>query len=93
MGYTQEELAALLEKAQKEAQAALDKMTPEQRAQAEERARQAIAEDAASMRKLIDDAAKIAGTAVTDAPAFCPNCGAKAGGGNFCEYCGSPLKG
>ena len=23
---------------------------------------------------------------------FCPNCGAKAGGGNFCEYCGSPLK-
>ncbi|MGI6264787.1 MAG: hypothetical protein ACOYJY_04890 [Acutalibacteraceae bacterium] len=23
---------------------------------------------------------------------FCPNCGAKAGNGNFCEYCGSPLK-
>lgn len=23
---------------------------------------------------------------------FCPNCGAKAGGGKFCEYCGSPLK-
>ena len=24
---------------------------------------------------------------------LCPNCGAKAGDGNFCEYCGSPLKG
>ena len=23
---------------------------------------------------------------------FCPNCGAKANGGNFCAYCGSPLK-
>ena len=22
---------------------------------------------------------------------FCPNCGARADGGNFCEYCGSPL--
>jgi len=23
---------------------------------------------------------------------FCPNCGAQAGSGNFCEYCGAPLK-
>lgn len=23
---------------------------------------------------------------------LCPNCGAKAGVGNFCEYCGAPLK-
>ena len=29
----------------------------------------------------------------TDTPVrFCPNCGAKAEEGKFCEYCGSPLR-
>ncbi len=95
MNYTPEELQAILEKAQKELQEKLDSMTPEEREQAQLRALQAIEDDAASMQKLIDDAAKAAaGNIPTQKPApkFCPNCGAPAGDGNFCQFCGTALQ-
>ena len=87
-----EELAAMLEKAQKDYLAAMEKLTPEERAQAEARAKQMIEEDRASMQALLDEAAKAAaGTLPKAAPKFCTNCGAPAGGGKFCTNCGSPL--
>ena len=90
--YTPEELQKMIEKAQADLQAQLDKMTPEERAQAERRAKQLIAEDAASMQKMIDEAAAVAGgMPVKEAPKFCTNCGAPAGNGRFCAYCGSAL--
>lgn len=93
MNYTPEELQALLEKAQKELQEKLDSMTPEEREQAQIKAQQAIEDDAASMQKLIDDAAKVAaGNIPTQKPKFCPNCGAPAGDGNFCQFCGTALQ-
>ena len=95
MNYTPEELQAILEKAQKELQEKLDSMTPEEREQAQLRAQQAIEDDAASMQKLIDDAAKVAAgdiPAQKPAPKFCPNCGAPAGEGKFCSFCGGALQ-
>ncbi len=95
MNYTPEELQAILEKAQKELQEKLDSMTPEEREQAQLRAQQAIEDDAASMQKLIADAAKVAaGNIPTQKPKpkFCPNCGAQAGDGNFCQFCGGSLQ-
>ena len=88
-----EELEKALEKAKKDAQAMMDKMTPEERRQAEIKAKTLIEEDKAAMQKLLDDAAGIAGRSNRkEAPRFCANCGAPAGGGKFCEYCGSPLQ-
>ena len=93
MNYTPEELQAILEKAQKELQEKLDSMTPEEREQAQLRAQQAIEDDAASMQKLIDEAAKVAaGDIPTQKPKFCPNCGAPAGEGKFCAFCGGALQ-
>ena len=95
INYTPEELQALLEKAQKELQEKLDSMTPEEREQAQLRAQQAIEDDAASMQKLMDDAAKVAAgdiPAQKPVPKFCPNCGAPAGDGNFCQFCGTDLQ-
>ena len=91
-GYSQEELEKMLEKAKKDMQAALDKMTPEEREQAELKAQKLIEEDQASMQKLIDDAASaLAGTSPKKMPKFCTNCGAPVSGGKFCSNCGSPL--
>ena len=93
MNYTPEELQALLEKAQKELQEKLDSMTPEEREQAQIKAQQAIEDDAASMQKLMDDAAKVAaGDIPAPKPKFCPNCGAPAGEGQFCSFCGGALQ-
>ena len=90
---SKEELEALIEKAKKELQERLDKMTPEEREQAKLRYEQAKAEDEAKLRDLTETAAKFAsGAAPAKAPKFCPNCGARAGGGKFCEYCGSKLR-
>ena len=89
---SREELEALLEKAKAELQATLDKMTPEEREAAEARAQKAIEEDRAETQRLIDSAAKLTSAPSPASPKFCSNCGAKAGGGNFCEYCGSPLR-
>ena len=91
---SQEEMAKLLEKAQRDLQAALEKMTPEERAQAELRAKKMIEEDQASRQALVDEAAKILADFPPKekaAPKFCTNCGAPVRGGKFCTNCGSPL--
>ena len=91
--YTPEELNRLLEKAQREAQAALDRLSPEERAQAERRVKEMIEADAKERQKLIDEAAAVAaGAQPAKAPRFCASCGAPAGSGKFCAYCGSPLE-
>ena len=88
---SREELEAALEKAKRDAQAALDKMTPEEREQAMRKAQQLIDEDQASMQKLMADAAAlVGGAAPKQAPKFCTHCGAAVTGGKFCEYCGMP---
>ena len=89
-----EEMQKLIEKAQQEVQAALAKMTPEERAQAESRAQKLMEEDRASMQRLMDEAAKVAAGDIPKAkaaPKFCTNCGAPVSGGKFCTSCGSPL--
>ncbi|MBR6917710.1 MAG: hypothetical protein IKN38_05955 [Clostridia bacterium] len=95
MEISREEMEKLIEKAKRDLEETLSKMTPEERAAAEERAKKAIAEDEAKRQKLLDDAARILGKtepAAQKRPKFCSNCGAAAGAGNFCEFCGSPLK-
>ena len=91
---SQEELKKMLEKAQRDLQEKLAKMTPEERAAAELKAKQLIEKDNADMQKLIEDASAVAAgfpPKKTEAPKFCPNCGAPTEGGKFCAYCGSPL--
>lgn len=90
---SREELERLVEKAKADLQATLDKMTPEEREQAELKAKKMMEEDEAKMQRLLDEAAKIASKSdASEKPKFCSNCGAKAGDGKFCEYCGSPLR-
>ena len=89
-----EELEKLIKKAQEDLQAALEKMTPEERMQAEQKAKELIEADKASMQKMIDDAQKALSDSSSEKkekPNFCPNCGAAAEDGKFCTYCGSPL--
>ena len=91
---SREELQLLIEKMERDKQAMLEKMTPEEREAAEQRAKRAIEEDNARMQKLIDDAAAVSAGVTpkaTAAPKFCENCGAPAEGGKFCSFCGSPL--
>lgn len=92
LDYTPEEIQKMIEKAQAELQAKLDAMTPEERRQAELKAKQAIEEDAAHMQSILYDANRIAGKNAPEKEKLCPNCGAPAGEGNFCAYCGSQLK-
>lgn len=90
--FSREELQKALEKAKKDYEEAMAKLTPEERAQAELRAQKMIEEDQARMQALVDDAAKIAGGfPAKAAPKFCTNCGAPVSGGKFCTNCGSPL--
>ncbi len=87
-----EELARMLEKAQKEYLAALEKMTPEEREQAEATRKRLAKEETARLRSLAEDAAKLAvRTPPKTTPKFCTNCGAPVSGGKFCTNCGSPL--
>ena len=89
---THEELMELLEKAKREAQERLDKMTPEERQKAEEKAKARIEEDRKSMQELIDAASRAAASSEDKPrPKFCTNCGAPDSGGRFCSNCGSPL--
>ena len=100
---TPEELAKLVEEAEKQAKAALDKMTPEEREQSIARANKLIAEDQARLQKIVDEAKAVANgnyskgnesepeSAEKKTARFCSNCGAPAGSGKFCEYCGKPL--
>lgn len=93
MNYTPEELQAMIEKAKKEMQERLAQMTPEERKEANARAKAAIEADKAEMQKLIYDADKVAaGNIPTQKPKFCPNCGAPAGEGKFCSFCGGALQ-
>jgi phage I-like protein len=87
-----EELEKMLEKAKKEAEAALAKLTPEQRAEAEMRAKKLMEEDAAAMRELVESASKLSAGAAPKAARECPHCLAPVGSGRVCEYCGSPLE-
>ncbi|MBQ3417328.1 MAG: hypothetical protein IJH32_05805 [Ruminococcus sp.] len=88
---TREELEELVRKAQKELEERLAQMTPEERREAEIRARKMIEEDEAKRQRLLDFAAKISAKPSATQPKFCPNCGAPISGGKFCIYCGSPL--
>ena len=90
-----EEMQKLLEKAQRDLEEALAEMTPEERAQAEAKAKKLIEEDKASMQELLDRGASIAAgipPKAGTAPNFCPNCGAPAGTGKFCSNCGNLLR-
>lgn len=59
-------------------------------------ARAVMEMNAAQAHHVIPDpgayAPEAAGQTVASLSRFCPNCGAKAERGKFCEYCGSPLK-
>lgn len=82
------EMERLLEEARKRVQAMLDRMTPEERAEAERKARAAQAADEAERQRLVSEAAALVGK---PAPQRCPHCGAAAQGGNFCACCGQAL--
>ena len=89
---TREEMQEMIEKAQRDWQNTLDAMTPEERAEALRKAQEALAKDEAERQRLLDTAAELLGKKETaEKPKFCPNCGAPANGGNFCEYCGAKL--
>ncbi len=92
--YTREELEKMLEKAKKDLREAMEKLSPEERAEAEERARKMIADDEAERKRLLENASQILEKPAqpeTLKPKFCKNCGAPAGSGKFCEYCGQLL--
>ena len=89
---TREELEQALEKAKRDWQEMLKKMTPEQRLEAERKAQQAVAGDEAERQRMLEECAKVmAQTQEKPKPQFCGNCGAPAGNGSFCSYCGKPL--
>lgn len=87
-----EEMQKMIEKAQKDLEEALSKMTPEERAAAEARAQKLIEEDKIKTQQIIDEAKAVMAQTEKPAPKFCPNCGAAVDGGNFCSFCGSKLR-
>ena len=88
---TRKEMEQLLEKAKREYEAIREKMTPEEREQADIKAQKMIEEDQARIQEILDSAARItAQTAPKTLPKFCGNCGAPVSGGTICEYCGLP---
>ena len=109
-----EEMQRYIEAQKKKLEEALARMTPEERAEAENNFAVLRQADEARLRKTLDDARSIMemntaqehhqsaapGSYVPEAMlkgmenpiCFFPNCGAKADGGKFCEFCGSPLK-
>lgn len=101
-----EEMQRYIEEQKKKIEEALARMTPEERAEVEKNYAALKEADDAAMRKTLDDARAVMNTAqehhtiqnpgayVPEAVRqikFCPGCGAQAGSGNFCEYCGAPL--
>jgi len=103
---TEEELKRLLEEQKKKVEAMLAAMTPEERADAEKKfaamrktlgaARKGTEVSTAQEHHTVPyPGAYVPDGARSDAEKpvrFCQNCGAQAGDGKFCEYCGSPLK-
>ena len=89
---SREEMEKLLEKAKRDLQATLDRMTPEEREQAEIKARKAIEEDEAETNRIMAEAAALmTGSSSKPAPKFCGSCGAPTSGEKFCGNCGAPL--
>ena len=86
---SREEMEKAIEKAQREWQETLAKMTPEEREQAMRRAQQAVeADQAANDQLLADAAALLGGSAPKQQAKFCTHCGAEVNPGKFCIYCG-----
>ena len=89
---SREELEELLEKAKRDLQEKLDRMTPEERELAMQKAQKLIDEDAAAMQKLIEDGNRVAAGIQPQQPQKnCPYCGGPISGGKFCTWCGSRL--
>ena len=92
---SREALQKALEKAQRDWQETLERMTPAERAQAEAKAKAAVEADWAAQQDLLDRVNAITGGAAPaqrTMPKFCMNCGAQVAGGKFCTNCGSPLQ-
>ena len=90
---TQEKIEAALKKAQQEYQSYLDKLSPEEREQAELKFKQMSEEENARMQELVEHNKKVLEEISSkEAPKFCPNCGSPADGGRFCAFCGSEIK-
>lgn len=96
------ELERLMEEAKRNKQVLLAKMTPEERALAEQKAKEAIETDWAALERMVAEAAALAKrpaphaestsqAAAPGASGFCSYCGASAEGGKFCTNCGKPL--
>lgn len=94
MEMSREEMEKALEKAKREWQETLDRMTPEEREQALRKAQQAVEADDAARQQLLENARRILGDDTpqeTPKPKFCTNCGAPVSGGKFCTNCGRAL--
>ena len=96
--YTPEELVKMQEEALKRAQEAFAKLTPEERAQAEEAGKRLLEEEARKHQEMwhtnsrISEQSKAKETAQdAQKPKFCPNCGTPVSGGKFCGNCGQAL--
>ncbi len=90
----EERLAKLAEKAEKEARAALEKLTPEERRRAEEGAKKYMEEESRKNREFMEKIEKLRQEQAEREkakPKFCTNCGAPVSGGKFCENCGAKL--
>ena len=90
LSYTREELEQILEEQKAMLQKSLAAMSPQERAEAIRKAEQAIKEDEIKRQRLLDSAAKLLAHShhQKEKPKFCTHCGAKAGDGEYCEYCG-----
>ncbi|MBQ1552520.1 MAG: hypothetical protein IIZ66_03150 [Clostridia bacterium] len=93
---SREEMERIIKESERQLKEALARMSPEEREQAMLSAQRMAEEDSAAMRKLLEDAQKLAGEAPQSAPApaaavICKHCGAPIRG-RFCEYCGCPVE-
>ena len=97
-----EDFAKRLAEAQKQAQEAFEKMTPEERRAAMENAQKLMQEQKDEYGKIMEKAAAASAAAAgsgsekpaeaeRSVPKFCPNCGTKTNGAKFCTNCGTKL--
>jgi len=94
--YTPEELAKMMEEAQKKAQEAWNKLTPEEQAKAAEEGQKLLEEETRKRQEMMDTVNRILADdkkkEEASKPKFCPNCGAPVSGGKFCGNCGQALQ-
>lgn len=93
---SREEMERIIKESERQLKEALARMTPEERERVLFTAQKKAEEDSAAMRKLTEDARRLAGEAPQSAPApaaavTCKHCGAPIRG-RFCEYCGCPVE-